>query len=97
MAGLMDAMHFVNAIEHIEHTYRIMKLGYCCGSFWAFPDIANSEDYLYNPSCEFGNYASTINSQSELQQKRTKAALKHFYDIYNKSFGQFQPPSFQDI
>jgi hypothetical protein len=61
MVGLMDEM-YINAVEHIEHTYRLMKLGYCCGCFWAFPDIADSEEYLYNPSCEFNNYASTIDS-----------------------------------
>lgn len=66
MVGLMDEM-YVNAVEHIEHTYRLMKFGYTCGCFWAFPDIADSEKYLYNSSCETetGNYVSSIDTKSE--------------------------------
>lgn len=63
MVGLMDEM-YINAVEHIEHTYRLMKFGYCCGRFWAFPDIADSEKYLYNPSCE-QTYHGTIDPSTD--------------------------------
>lgn len=87
MVGLMDEK-YVNAVEHIEHTFRLMKFGYCCGCFWAFPDVADSEKYLYNPSCE-PSYASTINTKTDKQKLDTINAHQHFYDVYSKTFAQF--------
>lgn len=95
IVGLMDET-YINAVEHIEHSYRLMKFGYCCGCFWAFPDIANSEDYLYNSSCE-SNYTSIINNQTEIQQLNIIKAHQHFYDVYNRTFNQFPIPNLQNI
>ena len=96
MVGLMDEM-YVNAVEHIEHTYRLMKFGYTCGCFWAFPDIASSEEYLYNTSCENGNYATTMDTRSEKYKIDMQNAHKHFYDVYGKTFAQFPMPNKQMI
>lgn len=96
MVGLMDEM-YVNAVEHIEHTYRLMKFGYTCGCFWAFPDIASSEEYLYNTSCENGNYATTMDTRSEKYKIDAQNAHKHFYDVYGKTFAQFPMPNKQMI
>ena len=42
--GFMDE-RYKNVLEHVDHTYRIIKAGYHPPFFW-FADIANSEGYL---------------------------------------------------
>jgi hypothetical protein len=36
---------FVNAFEHVEHTYRIIKAG-LHPKFWYFADLTNSDKYI---------------------------------------------------
>ena len=96
MVGLMDEQ-YINAIEHIEHTYRLMKFGFCCGCFWAFPDIANSEKFLYNSSCEQKTYQGTIDAQSTEQKINVQNAYAHFADVYHCNFGFFKQPNFETI
>lgn len=49
-AGYMDE-RFKNAWEHVEHTYKIIKLG-LHPPFWWFADIADSFNYLSDiPGC----------------------------------------------
>ncbi|WP_147198515.1 hypothetical protein AAGQ96_12635 [Pantoea sp. MBD-2R] len=43
-AGLMDEIYY-NAVEHLDHTYGIIKAG-LHPSYHYFPDIENSGDYL---------------------------------------------------
>lgn len=42
--GLMDEFYH-NSTEHIDHTYRIIKMGYTFG-WMMFPDLIDSENYL---------------------------------------------------
>ena len=44
--GFMDRL-FINAYEHIDHTYRIIKAGYHT-PFWWFADILNSDSYIHD-------------------------------------------------
>jgi len=45
MAGLFDELHYINAVEHIDHTYRIIRMGMYT-PFWRFADIHDSGRYL---------------------------------------------------
>ena len=47
--GLIDE-DFVNAFEHVEHSYRIAKAEYTT-PYWNWPDLANSMDYLDEIEC----------------------------------------------
>lgn len=47
--GLMDE-EYTNAFEHVDHDYRIFKAGYGA-PYWAFPDLADSMDYLDEIQC----------------------------------------------
>jgi GT2 family glycosyltransferase len=59
LAGLMDEAFF-NAFEHVEHTYRIIKLG-MHPDFWWFADLANADDYL--DDIPWTKESSTISSR----------------------------------
>ena len=58
--GLIDEK-FVNAFEHVEHSYRIAKGGYTT-PYWNWADLANSIDYLDEIECS--EKSSTIRTIS---------------------------------
>ena len=72
--GLMDEA-YVNAWEHVDHSYLISKLGYIPG-FWWWPDLANSYDYIDEQACSETN--STIRPRADWQKNIQKGA-EHFY------------------
>lgn len=47
--GLMDE-NFKNAWEHVDHSLQIVKAGFI-PSYWWWPDVANSCDYLDELAC----------------------------------------------
>lgn len=61
--GLNDDK-FVNAFEHVEHTYRLHKAGYT-SPYWWFPDVYDSYDYLDELACSEVN--STIRPRADWQ------------------------------
>ena len=61
-AGLFDAKHYINALEHAEHTYRIASLGLTT-PFYAFADIYHSNEYLEDTGIE-----SSIHHDAASQQ-----------------------------
>lgn len=83
--GLMDARNYVNAVEHIEHTYRLIKAGYY-SMFWAFADVHDSTRYLGHRH-EPGQYNTTIKRDNALYQTRVNHAYRHFSDVYHIGFG----------
>ena len=60
-AGLMDET-FKNAWEHVEHSYRIVKMG-LLPAYWWWPDITGSCNYLDEQACSEEN--SSIRPRSD--------------------------------
>lgn len=84
MAGLFDEKNYINAVEHIDHTYRIIQMGLYT-PFWRFADIHDSGRYLQD---EQPSNPSTINTKTELQKQRTSDAFAHFAATYGRQIGQ---------
>ena len=76
--GLFDQIRFdKNAWEHVDHTYRCYKSGFCT-PFWWIPDIANSELYIrdQDPDLSKSIIRNNQNKENDL------LALKAFFDKY---------------
>jgi len=69
--GIIDEK-FVNAFEHVEHSYRIAKDGYTT-PYWNWSDLANSTDYLDEIECS--EKSSTIRPRKDWQKNIENAAL----------------------
>lgn len=78
--GLNDEA-FVNAWEHVEHSYRIVKAGYL-PAYWWWPDLANSNDYLDELACS--EVSSTIRPQTTWKENIINGA-KHFINKHGLS------------
>lgn len=78
--GLNDET-FINAWEHVEHSYRIVKTGYL-PSYWWWPDIKNSSEYIDELACSEVN--STIRPQSTWRENITNGA-KYFISKHGLS------------
>ncbi len=79
--GYMDEQ-FVNAWEHVEHTYRIIKAG-GHPPFWTFADISDSDDYL-------GSQKEAISESTT--SKNQDAWLKNVYEgreLYKSKHGYY--------
>lgn len=81
--GLNDE-HFVNAWEHVEHSYRIVKKGYLPG-YWWWPDLVNSCEYLDELACS--EVSSTIRPREDWRKNIQEGAeyfiLKHGFSPVN--------------
>ena len=75
--GLFDEV-FVNAWEHVEHSYRAVLNGYL-PAYWWWPDIANSSDFLEELACSEND--STIRPRSDWK-KNIKDGANYFSLIY---------------
>tara|TARA_R100000278_G_scaffold30687_3_gene28308 strand:- start:198 stop:1004 length:807 start_codon:yes stop_codon:yes gene_type:complete len=77
--GYMDET-FVNAWEHVEHSYRCVKNGLLPG-YWWWPDVGNSTELLDEQACSEDN--STIRPrddwQKNIQEGAEYFASKHTY------------------
>lgn len=89
--GLLDANHYVNALEHAEHTYRIASCGMTF-PFNAFADIADSDQWLEDIGIQ-----STVSKDSELRKKRFFEARRHFISVYGRFMNQMPVPSIDDL
>lgn len=65
---------YKNAWEHVEHSYRIVKLG-LLPAYWWWPDIANSYDYLIDND---PNLVTSQNGKSEEWQKNFVRGAEYF-------------------
>ena len=59
--GLFDE-NYINAWEHVDHSYEIVKAKYIPG-YWYWPDLANSMDYIEEQACSEDN--STIRPRDD--------------------------------
>ncbi len=77
--GLIDE-EYLNAFEHVDHDYRIAKEGYCT-SYWNWPDLANSYEYLDEQACS--EESSSIRPRSDWRENILRGAniflKKHKY------------------
>ena len=78
--GLMDEA-YVNAFEHVDHSYMIAKKNYCT-PYWWWPDISNSMDYLDESECS--EFSSIIRPRSDWQENISMGA-KHFMSKHDYS------------
>jgi GT2 family glycosyltransferase len=78
--GLFDET-FVNAWEHVEHSYRAVLMGYL-PAYWWWPDIENSCDFLEELACSEND--STIRPRSDWK-KNIQDGAKYFSLIYKDS------------
>lgn len=93
VAGLFDEKNYINAVEHIDHTYRIIQMGMYT-PFWRFADIHDSGRFLQDE--QPGN-PSTINNKSELQKQRTNDAFAHFASVYGRRISQIPRVSLKEV
>ena len=92
--GMMDDVHYINALEHVEHTFRLSMHGFYT-PFWAFADVCGSRRYLdwYHDGRE---YSTTI-EQDELYRKRLHGAFSWFRTLYNINVNQIPRPTQEAI
>lgn len=90
--GLNDEA-FVNAWEHVEHSYRIVKAGYL-PAYWWWPDLANSNDYLDELACS--EVSSTIRPQTTWKENIIKGA-KHFIGKHGLSPVEIPNATTEDV
>lgn len=76
--GLIDE-DYLNAFEHVDHDYRISKLGYTT-PYWNWPDLANSVDYLSEIECS--ENSSSIRPRNDWMDNIKKGA-----SIFQKKHG----------
>ena len=73
-AGYMDEK-YVNAMEHVDHSYRIHKSGFTTGFGW-WADIANSPNYIGEQDSDLSN--SVIRKDKTTFIKNFREAVVHF-------------------
>lgn len=78
--GYMDET-FVNAWEHVEHSYRCVKAGLLPG-YWWWPDVACSTELLEEQACSEDN--SSIRPRDDWQENIEQGA-KHFVSKHTYS------------
>jgi len=78
--GLIDEQ-FLNAFEHVEHSYRISKAGYTT-PYWNWPDLADSPDYIDEQMCS--EHSSAIRPRNDWRENIVKGTSlfrqKHGYN-----------------
>lgn len=70
---------FINAFDHVEHTYRIIKAG-LHSPFWWFADVAKSYDYI--GELDIGLQNSAIRKNTEEFAKRVQQGMLTFRQMY---------------
>jgi len=84
IVGYMDT-NFVNAWEHVEHTYRVASMGYTT-PFWFFADHIDSKDLLVEIEGSIDN--SSIRPRNDWKDNIEKGKV-----YWIKKHGSFLPPS----
>jgi GT2 family glycosyltransferase len=76
--GLIDEK-FINAFEHVDHSYRIAKAEYTT-PYWNWADLANSTDFLDEIECS--EKSSSISCRKDWKENIVKAV-----DVFSKKHG----------
>ena len=92
--GLMDEA-YVNAWEHLDHSYMLVKGGYI-PAYWWWPDVANSYDYLGEIACSEENSSirwedANNNIPKKDWQENIQKGAQHFHNKH-----QFIPVTVPD-
>ena len=78
--GFIDEQ-FLNAFEHVEHSYRIAKAGYTT-PYWNWADLADSMDYIGEQMCS--EHSSSIRPRNDWRENIIKGiglfSKKHGYN-----------------
>ena len=72
--GLHDE-NYLNAFEHVDHSYMLAKAGFCT-PYWWWPDIENSTNLIEEQACSEDN--STIRPRKDWQQN-IQESFQYFY------------------
>lgn len=72
--GLHDE-NYLNAFEHVDHSYMLAKAGYCT-PYWWWPDIENSTTLIEEQACS--EESSTIRPRKDWQQN-IQDSFQYFY------------------
>ena len=89
--GLINDKQFVNALEHVEHAYR-MSLMKFAPPFYAFPCITNCSAYLKDCGEQ-----STIDHSSDLYKQRLATAYSTFKHMYGKTLAELPIPTVDEV
>ena len=90
--GLIDAKHYINALDHVEHLYRIAAQGFTT-PYLAFAGVHGCDQMLKN----IGEGHSTIDHNTELYCQRLAVAYQHFEQTYGRKLNQFHVPTAQEV
>lgn len=90
--GLMDE-NFKNVWEHVEHSYRLCKEGFCT-EYWWWPDLANSTDYIEEQACS--EASSSIRGNPDWQ-KNIQKGMHHFYEKHGYTPVQVPDTSLEGV
>lgn len=90
--GLMDEENYKNALEHVQHTYRICLKNLYIPKFHMFADIVNSTYYLKDTGT-----VSSINSKSNQYFQNLHKAFKTFENTYKVAINKLLPPSIYEL
>lgn len=92
--GLFDAKHYINALEHAEHTYRL-SLAELTTPFNTFADVYASNEYIEDTGIQSSIH---YDEQSKaLYKQRVQYAGKFFAYTYGRSIGQLHVPTPQEV
>ena len=83
--GLYDE-NFINAFEHVDHSYQLAKSGFST-PYWWWADLANSLDYVQEQKCS--EDSSAIRPRSDWQSNIQTAAR---YFMQKNKVGPVQVP-----
>ena len=90
-SGNSGDKQFVNALEHVEHAYR-MSLMKFAPPFYAFPCITNCNAYLK----DYGEQ-STIDHSSDLYKHRLATAYSTFKHMYGRTLAELPIPTVDEV
>jgi GT2 family glycosyltransferase len=74
--GMFDE-NYINAFEHVDHSYKLAKKGYST-PYWNWADISDSVNYIEEQACSEDN--SSIRPRSDWKSN-IKEAWNYFIDV----------------
>ena len=86
--GLMDK-NYLNAFEHVDHSYMIAK-AHMIPNYWWWPDISNSYEYLDEIQCS--EHSSSIRPRADWQEN-IQTAAEYFFNKhgYRPAWSNYVP------
>ena len=90
--GLHDE-NYLNAFEHVDHSYMLAKAGYCT-PYWWWPDIENSTTLIEEQACS--EESSTIRPRKDWQQN-IQDSFQYFYKKHGVTPTSVPDTDFADV